>query len=124
MSLRGAILIFLSAALTTCANLILRTGLLRAGGLRFFSGMIATQFIALCREPLVVAGFMLYGLAAVVWFGVISIENLSTCYPILVGLTFVMVTTGAVLLFGESISARKIAGALIILLGVLVVAGA
>jgi multidrug transporter EmrE-like cation transporter len=121
MSMRGAILVMLSALVTVCANLILRSGLLRAGGLRF-NGEWAPQLIAICREPRVAIGFLLYAIGAVLWFGVISVENLSTAYPALVGLTFVMVTIGAVLVFGEKISAQKIVGAIVILLGVLVVA--
>jgi len=57
-----------------------------------------------------VLGLVATALAALIWLRVLSVAEVSTCYPILVGLTFVMVSVGAVLLLRESISFLKIVG--------------
>ena len=58
------------------------------------------------------------------WFSVISTEDLSTAYPILTGLTFTLVTVGALTIFGEHITTQKLLGISLILFGVVVVARA
>jgi len=64
----------------------------------------------------------LYGAASIVWFAIVSTENLSSSYPLLVSLTFICVTSGAVLFFHELVSVQKIAGLAAILLGIFLVA--
>src|SRR3954469_12952108 len=93
----GLLLVILSSLFTVSANLMMRGGVLRAGG---FSLSLASA-LALGRQPLFVGGFLLYGIAAVIWFRVLSVANLSTSYPLLVSLTFVLVTLGAVFFFRE-----------------------
>ncbi len=63
----------------------------------------------------------MYGLAAVVWFYALSITEVSTGYPVLVGLTFVLVSLGAACLFPESLAPAKLAGMVLILAGILLV---
>ncbi len=60
--------------------------------------------------------------SAVIWFRVISFENLSNSYPLLVSLTFALVTMGAAFFFHEQISLLKIVGLLVILGGIIIVA--
>jgi hypothetical protein len=40
-------------------------------------------------------GAILYGVSAVIWFSIISTEQLSTAYSILVSMTFILVTGGS-----------------------------
>lgn len=124
MSLRGLYLVVLSALLTAAANLLLRGGVLRFGEFSMAPNRIRHDIVHLCMEPLFVSGVALYGLAAIVWFGVISIEDLSTSYPILVGLVFVLVAIGAVLFFREAFSFQKVLGMVLILGGVTIIARA
>jgi multidrug transporter EmrE-like cation transporter len=106
------------------ANLLMRGGLLRAGGLTLSLDLAAEQMRALGRQPMFVVGVLLYGVAAIVWFRVISTEELSTSYPLLVSLTFVLVTAGAVVFFHEPISWQKLLGIGVIFIGILLVANA
>jgi len=64
-----------------------------AGGVRPLFG--------LGKQPLFLSGVFLYGLSALIWFSVISSEQLSTAYPILVSMTFILVTAGSVVFFHE-----------------------
>ena len=122
MSSIGFFLVLIAAALTMAANLMLRTGIDAAGGFRFGGLVEIVQALArLFMQPLFTLGFVIYFLAAVVWFRVVATEPLSLAYPMLVSLTFIMVTAGAVLFFGEPFSLRKVVGLAIILAGIAIV---
>lgn len=124
MTPRGLLFVVISALCTVMANLLMRGGLLRAGGLTLSLDLAAEQMRALGRQPMFVVGVLLYGVAAIVWFRVISTEELSTSYPLLVSLTFVLVTAGAVVFFHEPISWQKLLGIGVIFIGILLVANA
>jgi multidrug transporter EmrE-like cation transporter len=121
MTTLGLMLIVISAFLTVAANLMMRAGVLNAGGV-MLSKPLFRQIIAISSEPLFVGGFIFYGLAALVWFHVLSVENLSTSYPLLVSLTFVFVTLGAMFFFKEHVSWIKMFGIGVCLAGVFIVA--
>jgi multidrug transporter EmrE-like cation transporter len=122
MSISGFFLVLLTAALTMAANLMLRAGIDSAGG---FAVTNASQLLygmaRLFTQPLFCIGFTVYFLAAVVWFRVVATEPLSLAYPILVSLTFGLVTAGAVLLFSEPLSLRKVLGLAVILIGIVII---
>src|SRR4051794_18532756 len=107
MTARGLGLIAAAALTTVAGNLLMRAGVLRAGGLRISTDAIVGQLLSLARQPAFAAGAFLYVLSAVIWFSVISTEPLSTAYPILVSVTFVLVTAGSVFFFGEGVSLVK-----------------
>ena len=120
MTRQGLLLVVLSALGTVAGNLMIRAGLARAGGM----GLSAAKVAAVFLEPLVAGGLALYGTAALIWFRVVSTEELSTSYPLLVSLTFILVTLGAVFFFGEKISLQKLVGLAVILVGIVVIARA
>jgi multidrug transporter EmrE-like cation transporter len=111
-----------SALLTVVANLAMRAGIGRAGGFALDGGVVAA-LMKLAAQPLFDLGFLCYGLAALCWFRVVGSEPLTLAYPMLVSTTFILVSLGAVMLFGEPVSARKAAGLAIILVGILVAGG-
>jgi multidrug transporter EmrE-like cation transporter len=122
VSVRGLFLVAFSAFLQALANLLLRGGVLRVGQVSLAPDKLKDQLLALGSQPMFTAGLVFYGFAALVWFSVISFERLSTSYPILVGLTFMLVASGAVIFFDETLSWQKLAGIALILLGIIVVA--
>ena len=113
-----------SALLTACANLMMRNGLVLAGGLSMQDGGIPELLLRLAKQWTFVLGLVAYALAALVWFRVLPIAEVSTSYPVLVGLTFIMVSAGAVLWFRESIGVLKVVGVAVILAGIVMVAKA
>jgi multidrug transporter EmrE-like cation transporter len=121
---RGLLLVGLSALLTVASNLMLRGGVTRAGGFALSPVSLVSDLLRLARQPLFVAGLALYATAALVWFRVISTENLNSSYPLLVSLTFVLVTLGATLFFREPVSWQKVLGLGVILAGIVLVARA
>jgi multidrug transporter EmrE-like cation transporter len=118
------VFIVVCAILTVLANLLMRYGLLKSGGLALNRGDWLAGWGATLIQPTFLTGVLLYGLAAVVWFYALSITEVSTGYPLLVGLTFALVTVGAIVLFKESLNPLKIVGIFIILAGIVILARA
>jgi len=118
---RVVLLIILCAVLTMGANLGMRHGLLQVGGFVLKEDGIPGLLFRLARSWSFVLGVLAYALAAVVWFKVLSLAEVSSSYPLLVGLTFVLVTTGAVLLFHEELRMLKVAGIVVILVGIVLI---
>ena len=77
-----------------------------------------TAFSVLTNK-FVFAGFLLYGLGAIVWLGVLSRWDVSKAYP-LVGLGFAC-TVAIGFLLGEQVSLARLVGVLLICFGVFVV---
>jgi drug/metabolite transporter (DMT)-like permease len=114
MSPLGFTLVLLSAFFTAIANLMLRKGTLAVG----LTASPGAQILLLLRQPVFVTGVVLYGLAALIWFRVLPMEKLTTSYPMLVSLTFIMVTIGAVLVFHEHVNLQKVSGLAVIIAGI------
>src|SRR3954453_2277475 len=97
LSLQAIAGIMIAAVVTAVANVMIRAGIERFGG--FSPGSISDavwQFVNLLLQPVFFAGFVLYFVAALVWFRTIAIAPLTVAYPLMVSLTFVLVTVGAV----------------------------
>lgn len=116
MSTRALLFLLLCAGMTGASNLLLRQGLLSVGGFQ----LNGTTLLALTRSPGFVTGLFMYGAAAVVWFYIVSFAPLTVAYPTLVGLTFFVVTLGALFFFQENFSWLKASGMGLILLGILI----
>ncbi len=123
MTVTGWLLVLLSAGLQVAGTLLLRGGVDRAGGFAESLAEVPQGLIRLASQPMFDVGFVLYGLAALVWFRVLSTQPLSLAYPVLVSLTFIFVTVGATALFQEPMTARKLVGLAVILIGILTVGG-
>ena len=110
MTMAGWWLILVTAGCTASANLLFRMGIKRVGGLGGTLSGMSKGLLRLATQPLVALGTIFYGLSALFWFRVVSTESLSTAYPLLVSLVFVIITLGASTMFRESITRRKLAG--------------
>ena len=124
MSNSGILLVALTALLQVAANLLLRAGVEQADGFSLRWATLIQELTNLARQPLFDLGFILYGAASLVWFRVISTENLNSSYPLLVSASFLLVTIGATLFFQESISWQKIIGIGVILAGIVLISSA
>jgi multidrug transporter EmrE-like cation transporter len=123
MTVAGWLLVLMSAGLQVAGTLLLRVGVDRAGGFADSLAGVPQGLLRLVSQPMFDIGFIFYGLAALVWFRVLSTQPLSLAYPLLVSLTFLFVTLGAVTLLEEPMTARKLAGLVIILVGIFIVGG-
>ncbi|HZG86187.1 EamA family transporter [Paenibacillus sp.] len=71
--------------------------------------------------PMVMAGLILYGVATILWLFILSRVPLSVAYPIQ-SVAYVFGVVGAHYLFKETITVWKIAGCLLIVAGVSLIA--
>jgi drug/metabolite transporter (DMT)-like permease len=118
MNIKQMLLVALAALCTAVANLSLRGGLIRAGGFDPVSRGLLTQAFGLVSQPLFVLGFLLYAGGALLWFRILTLMNISTAYPAMASLTFVLVTVGSAAVFQESVCWQKAAGIGVILAGI------
>ena len=114
----GLGLLVLTALCMAVANLLMKTGITSAGG---FTPSVSA-LLQLCRQPAFVFGFLLSGLAALMWFRILATQKLSTCYPLFVSLTYALITLGAFYFLHEKISVQKMAGLVAIIAGITAVA--
>ncbi|AQR66959.1 MULTISPECIES: hypothetical protein [unclassified Janthinobacterium] len=110
----------LSIALSVMAQFSLKTGMSGDG----VQAMMAQpkSFMTLMHiltDKYVLGGFLLYGLGAVAWLGVLSQWEVSKAYP-LAGLGFVLTLPIACLL-GEQVSLPRVMGVALICAGVFLV---
>jgi multidrug transporter EmrE-like cation transporter len=76
--------------------------------------------IGLATNMGLLSGFVLYAVGAIIWLGVLASWDVSKAYP-LVGFGFVLTLIVGHML-GEAISAPRIAGVILICMGVVVIA--
>jgi len=72
----------------------------------------------LATQPLLFIGIILYGLTGIIWLRVLATEQLNIAYPVLISLTFISVSIGSMVFFKEPMTAVKLAGLIIIVLGI------
>lgn len=124
MSSTGLILVVAAAVLSALSNILLRVGVLRAGGLGTSERGLAADLAALLQDPLFLLGGLLYGVAALVWFRVISSEYLSVAYVLLVASTFILVAAGGRFFLHEPLGVQRAIGFAVILIGIVISAHA
>lgn len=76
-----------------------------------------TDILKLLFSPYILTGLTMYGFATVLWLFILTRVPLSVAYPIQ-SLAYVFAVFGAYFIFNESLSAMKIAGVLLIIIGV------
>lgn len=75
--------------------------------------------VSMCTNPFIVGGFVLYGLGAIAWLGVLSQWDVSKAYPI-VGLGFVF-TLAIGWCIGEQVTLTRAVGVVFVCAGVAIV---
>jgi Uncharacterised protein family UPF0546. len=114
------LLAILSIVLSVTAQFSLKAGMSGEGIKAILAqpkSFMTIVFILL--DKYVVGGFLLYGLGAVVWLGVLSKWEVSKAYP-LVGFGFVFSVVVGYLL-GEQVTILRVIGVMMICVGVLLV---
>jgi drug/metabolite transporter (DMT)-like permease len=114
------VIAFVSITLSVVAQFSLKAGMSSPGVKEVFQQQIGLNtLIAVLTEKYVFLGFILYGLGAIVWLGVLFKLDVSKAYP-LVGLGFVFTAVIGALL-GEQVTSTRVLGIVFICLGVFIV---
>lgn len=115
----GYVYIALTVILTVYGQLILKWQVAQAGVLP--SGTVAKIgfLFGLLLNPWVLSAYAAVFLSSLCWMAAITKMELSYAYPF-VGATFVLVLIGSGLFFGETLTTLRIAGTMLIFLGIVV----
>lgn len=110
----------LSIILSVAAQFSLKAGMSSPSVAESLQEPWSTQTaLAIFTERYVILGFLLYGLGAIAWLGVLAAWDVTKAYP-LVGMGFAL-TIAVGLITGEQLSAIRIVGIMLIGTGVLLI---
>jgi len=111
--LSSALLLVLFIASRTASQILLKEVALGPGG---------HNFIALLLSPLFYVACCIFVAQAAIWFAILRRMPLSRAYPFS-SLTVITLLVSAAVFFGESVTLGNVLGALVIVGGVVVLAG-
>ena len=114
-------LILFGVLLNAVAQLLLKQGMLRIGSLAMTSTALWAALPKLMTSPYVWAGLLTYVVSVLVWLVVLSRVDVSYAYP-MVGLGYVFATIVAWGVFGETVSAMRALGMLVVCAGIYIIA--
>ena len=112
-------LVFCTVFLTVCGQFLIKWQVLRAGNLPTDSTERIRFVVQLLLNPWVIAAIFAAFLASVTWMLAMTKLQLSHAYP-LTALTFVLVVLGSAIAFTEPLTAPKLIGLGLIVVGIIV----
>lgn len=121
MSAAGLLLALAAILLSTAGQLLLKAGTNAVGAFAFSLGNALPVGLRLALDPRILGGVGCYVVSLVLWIMALSRSDVSAIYP-LVSIGFVLNALFAWWLLGESLSASRLLGIGIIILGVIIVA--
>ena len=124
MSFNLLIWILISVLLSAFSQILLKAGMVSPAVRKvLFTGAPLGIVITIASTPIIILGFLCFGLSLLIWLTILSRIPLSTAYPF-VALGIAVTVVAGVTLFGETLSFQKVAGVILILVGILTVASA
>ena len=114
-------LVLAGVLLNAAAQLLLKAGTNRVGAFEFSLPNALPVGWQLATNPFIAGGLACYAVSVVVWIMALSRVPVSVAYPML-SIGYVVNAFAAWMLFGESITAQKLAGIGFIVVGVFLVA--
>jgi len=117
--IKNLLLIVLTVIINTTGQFVIKTGVNKIGRISFSESFVPTIFRALTNWVIII-GFALYFISAVLWITILSRAQLSWAFPIL-SLSYVITVLISPLLLNETFSAQRLIGTLVIIVGVYLV---
>ncbi len=114
-------LIMIGVLLNAAAQLLLKAGMTRIGEFEFQLSNALPIGLQVASNIPILLGLTAYVISVLVWMMVLSRVDVSLAYP-MVSLGYIINAFAAYLLFNEPLSALRIGGIFIILMGVFMVA--
>ncbi|MEK7180796.1 MAG: hypothetical protein AAB738_00480 [Patescibacteria group bacterium] len=115
-------LLIVAAAFTSIiAHSLFRLGLTKTGVESLSPSYLLRNLLTVVFQPLVFAGFVFFGISALIWLRVLSIEPLNKSYPILVASSIFFLLMSSVFVLREPLALEKIVGMVLIILGTFLV---
>ncbi len=123
MNLVSFSLILTGVLLNAAAQLLLKAGTTRIGEFQFSLENIVPIGLKIATQWPIIGGLACYGISVVVWIMALSRVPVSLAYPML-SIGYIVNAFAAWWLFGESLTAQKLIGIAVIIVGVWLVAKA
>jgi len=118
--LRPFLLLLVAVCFSVTGELLLKSGMNKVGVLSLQPHQIASSLWRAFTNPLVLAGFALVFIASIFWLAVLSRAPLSWAYPLL-SVSYVLGVMFSWAVLGETVSLSRLAGVIIIVIGVFLV---
>ena len=115
-------LLIVSVFLNVTANILLKIGVDKTGGVSAESGRIFADVVKVAFSPFIVFGLVLYGLSFLIWLRVLTFNDLSRSYPIFATIVFLFTTLGSIKFLNEDVSLARFIGIVVMLVGIYIVA--
>ena len=115
------LMIVVGVMLNATAQLLLKAGTRVLGVIDVRAGALASSAWGAATQPYIVGGLTCYVLSVAIWIAALSRVEVSVAYPML-SLGYIVNALAAWALFGESLTPAKMAGILVILAGVVILA--
>ena len=122
ITLKDLLLLICNVLFTVTGQLLLKHGMLQVGRVEGVNRVIH-KLIQAFMNPFVIGGIATYGFTTMIWLVILSRVKLSVAYPI-ISLGYVMSIFFSWILFKESIPKIRVLGAVMICIGVYLVASA
>jgi multidrug transporter EmrE-like cation transporter len=121
MNLISLILILTGVLLNAAAQLLLKAGTNTLGNLTMEGGEIVGTALRVGTNPYIAGGLACYVVSVGIWIVALSRVEVSVAYPML-SIGYIVNALAASYLFGESLTAQKLVGIGVIIVGVYLVA--
>ena len=113
-------LVFAGVTLNATAQLLLKAGANRIGEIELHAQSLIFAGRQLAFEPPILGGLACYAVSVVLWILALTRVEVSVAYPML-SLGYIVNAFAALLIFGEALSATRLAGIAAIIVGVCMV---
>ena len=115
--LRSLLLIVITVIINTTGQFLVKTGVNRVGAVSLID---AHAILRALSSWMVLCGFVIYFISALIWISILSKTELSWAFPML-SLSYVLTALLSPVLLNEGFSAMRLIGTLVICLGVFLV---
>ena len=122
IAFKDILLLLCNVLFTVTGQLLLKQGMLRVGRVGGLDRIIPTLMTAF-TNPFVIGGIVTYGFTTMIWLIILSRVKLSVAYP-MISLGYVISIFFAWMLFNESVPKVRAVGAVVICIGLYLVASA
>lgn len=114
-------LVMTGVLLNAAAQLLLKAGTNAIGAFEFSAGNVVPVGWKVATQPFILTGIGCYVVSVAVWILALSRVEVSIAYPML-SIGYIVNAIAAWYLFGEAVTATRLAGIAIIVFGVFIVA--
>lgn len=120
MTIASFALILVGVLLNAAAQLMLKAGTNVVGVVGVGQGTWTSQILAVILQPFIIGGLACYAFSVAIWIAALSRVPVSVAYPML-SIGYVVNAIAAHFLFGEALSAARVGGISVIIVGVWIV---